>query len=151
MSPRGFSNAPFKADGATEIPLTCFYERPNRLRPLQLCAASTEELELVMTQMHDRGEPVVNILSHSFELLCRRRTHPNKMLLSRLDRYLDVIAAAKTSGDFHDLNIETMLQSPCHSAPVSGYLPTLKRTALQVYGHLVYDRMPYPQPVQPTL
>ena len=63
---------PARLEGIVEVPITWFRDGFNRIRPAQLCACSTGELELILKDAWSRGRRVVTLLLHSFELVRRR-------------------------------------------------------------------------------
>jgi hypothetical protein len=145
-------NRPFAVDSVIEIPITCFEDYPRHIRPLQVCAISTQELKHALRVADRRGDPVVNIVSHSFELLNRARTGPNPLLLRRFNAFCDLLQQRSRPLTFADLRPEPLLAPPRASAPPpSPTTGTLVRTAArmveQVAGRLFFDRRPYSMPV----
>ena len=84
---------PTVIEGVREIPITCFADRPGRLRPLQPCACSAQEMEAVLLRAAQSGWRSVVIVLHSVELL--RRTsdmavtgigRPSSIVIHRFER-----------------------------------------------------------------
>lgn len=75
---------PILREGVVEIPVTVIAER-QRLRHLQICAVSLSEMKATAEFAVANGLPIVNIVSHSFELANRAGTAPNKVHVRRFE------------------------------------------------------------------
>jgi hypothetical protein len=70
--------------GAWEFPITFCRDFRNRNRPLQLTACSSGEIEHALLQAWERGWYCVVIVSHSFELIRRRKNANGKAKVDRI-------------------------------------------------------------------
>lgn len=135
-------NHPVRMDGLVEVPITWFEDYPGHTRALQVCAASTAELEAVAHQSLAQRRPTVVIVSHCFELLNQRRTHANRLLVKRFDAYCAFLQSQKrhiASVGFRDLEpgLEAGASPPkLTSNPVR----TALRMIEQSVGTVLYDR-----------
>lgn len=75
---------PIEREGVIEIPVTVIAER-HRRRHLQICAVSLSELKTTAEFALANELPLVNIVSHSFELANRAGTAPNKVHVRRFE------------------------------------------------------------------
>lgn len=76
-----------------EVPMTVFRDARQRLRHLQLGAASSSEIEAVLWHAHEHGWPSVVMLSHNFELLNQAKTRPDDIVVARFRRLCRFLAA----------------------------------------------------------
>jgi hypothetical protein len=78
-------------DGIWEFPITSFRDfprlRPHHLRPLQIAAASTDELHTVLEDVLEQQMQVIIVLFHSFELVERGRDGTNRPVQRHIDRF----------------------------------------------------------------
>ena len=72
-------------DDVVEVPITFFEDYQKHTRPLQLCAVSAAELDWAIATSSAQGRASTVIVSHSFELLNRKRTRANHMVVRRFD------------------------------------------------------------------
>lgn len=68
------------------VPVTVFRDGLGRQRPAHLTACSYEELHDALFAAHEAGCEHFVIVSHSFELLKRRRSEPDRRMLQRFTR-----------------------------------------------------------------
>jgi hypothetical protein len=71
-------------NGVQELPVAVFEDFFGHFRPAQLCACSTAEMIHALTSAEARGWEYFVIVSHSFEMLARRR-HRSKPAVIRWD------------------------------------------------------------------
>lgn len=76
--------APIAHQGVVELPVTLIAEGHGS-RHLQICAVSLGELKAAIEHGGASGQPVVNIVTHSFELANRAGTAPNKVHVKRFE------------------------------------------------------------------
>jgi hypothetical protein len=62
-----------ESHGVTELPVTVFEDWPAHVRHAQLCAVSTREMVHALEMAEQAGWEFFVIISHSFEMLSRRR------------------------------------------------------------------------------
>jgi hypothetical protein len=75
---------PTDYNGVRELPVAVFEDFRGHFRPAQLCACSTAEMIHAMNSAEAAGWEYFVIVSHSFEMLARRR-HPRKPVVIRWD------------------------------------------------------------------
>lgn len=73
-------------DGIAEYPMTVFDDGRQALRHVQLTSCSFEEIEALLWQALAAGRQSFMILSHSFELLNRRKDRPDAIVVRRFRR-----------------------------------------------------------------
>jgi hypothetical protein len=83
--------APTFLGGVTEYPMSYFEDYPNHIRPAQLCACSSQEMQLALIRAWQSGWSCFVILSHSFELIKDRKclhgkTRLNPTALRRMEK-----------------------------------------------------------------
>jgi hypothetical protein len=83
----------FQRDGLWEIPVSCYEDRPGRLRHVQVGACSFPELVHALDQAWRRGWRHFVVVSHSNELLSHRRDGPNRIVVDRFRRLCEHLAA----------------------------------------------------------
>lgn len=71
-------------NGVQELPVAVFQDFMGHFRPAQICACSTDEMIHALTSAEAAGWDFFVIVSHSFEMLARRR-HPSKPPVIRWD------------------------------------------------------------------
>lgn len=134
---------PADLGGVIEIPVTQIADSPGRLRHLQLCAVSFEEIEAALRHALRQGHPLVTLVSHSFELASRDGRRPNPILCRRFERLCDFLAGqreALPTAHFADLE-------PVPAAAAGGPLPPqpwrrVRRLAEQAWSKALYERRP---------
>ncbi len=77
---------PVMREGIIELPITVIADGKGS-RHLQICAVSLNELKAATRLARKQGLPIVNIVSHSFELANRARTAPNKVHVRRFEGF----------------------------------------------------------------
>ncbi|MCB2088122.1 MAG: hypothetical protein R3E18_10275 [Sphingomonadaceae bacterium] len=77
---------PYEHCGVIEVPIGCIEELGGGLRHAQITALSA--WEMIAALKHAREENIANFtfVSHSFELLCRKRERVNKLVRRRFDK-----------------------------------------------------------------
>ena len=132
--------APSLLECVVEAPVTQI-EQKQGLRHLQICAVSFDETRDALLHAADRGHPLVNIVSHSFELATRdgRRANPvARSRFVRLCQFLDESRDRLATAHFADL-AELPLRAeaePMRTRPMR----TVARMVEQVWGNAVYER-----------
>ena len=85
ISMRGLAG-PHHRLGITEVPVSGIADRPGRFRPAQICAMSVAEMRAGLRHAaHERHDAFV-VVTHSFEMLSRDRTRPNRAVMRRFER-----------------------------------------------------------------
>lgn len=93
-------------EGVHEFPLSFFHCFPGQLRPLQLCACASGEIESALWRAAERGWFSFVVVLHSFELLRRSKrpghvNRPCRICLKRLERLCRFLA--DHSGEFRSV------------------------------------------------
>lgn len=124
---------PVRHGGVWELPMTVFEDGTGRLRHAQLTACSSAELESVLWQAADRGDPAVVLLWHNFELLNPAKTRADPIVVARFDRlcrFLDRHRDAFRVTGFRGLEPRSVEPPP--ALPRTGFLPTAARIGEQL-------------------
>ena len=135
--------APILVEGVIELPVTQIEDSPGRLRHLQLCAVSSEELEAALLHADVEEHALVTIVSHSFELGTRDGRRANRALCRRFERLCAFLAA-------HADRLPTIRFGAAGEVPLGGAdaplparrLRTARRMAEQVWSNALYERAP---------
>lgn len=133
--------APIAAGGVVELPVTQIEDRPGRLRHLQFCAASADEIEAALEHADQHRHPLVTLVGHSFELATRDGRRPNRMLCRRFDRICRLLAG--NSDRLPTVHVSELADLPldADAEPLPALrLRTAARMAAQLWGNMVYER-----------
>jgi peptidoglycan/xylan/chitin deacetylase (PgdA/CDA1 family) len=133
--------APVEVGGVVEIPVTQIEDAPGRLRHLQLCAVSAEEMEAALLHALAEAHPLVTIVSHSFELASRDGRRPNRTLCRRFERLCALLA--ERAMDLPTVHFTELGDLPlgCRAEPLPARrLRTVRRQAEQLWSNAVYER-----------
>ena len=84
---------PTRHCGLTEVPIGCVEDIGSELRHAQLTALSLAELTAALEHARDHDIDDFTLVSHSFELVCRRRKRVNRIVKRRFDLLCEAIAA----------------------------------------------------------
>jgi hypothetical protein len=132
---------PTQRGGVTELPVSQIRRRDGGLRPLQLCALSSEEMRAALGHAADKEHPLVTIVSHSFELASRDGRRVNRLVRGRFERLCAFLGANRAA-----MPTVSIAELPAFGAvPRSQPLParplrTLRRVVEQGWGNAVYER-----------
>jgi len=85
---------PIVHQGITEVPVTLIADGRG-MRHLQLCAVSLAELKAAIRFAGGSGLPVVNIVTHSFELANRAGSAPNRLHVRRFEELCAWLSAER--------------------------------------------------------
>jgi hypothetical protein len=134
---------PARLEGIVEVPITWFRDGFNRIRPAQLCACSTRELELILKDAWSRGWLVVTLSRHSFELVRRRLPEqPQKVMRLHDHRLLELCRMLATNNDkfvsatFEELDPNTIVGDVAPGCLRSPLGRTIRRYCEQAAGRL---------------
>jgi hypothetical protein len=133
--------APVEIGGIVEIPVTQIEDSPGRLRHLQLCAVSAEEFESAFDHALAEGNPLVTIVSHSFELASRDGQRANRTLVRRFERLCALLADRSEelpTAWFSDLD-DLPLARAATPLPARS-LRSARRKVQQLWSNAVYER-----------
>lgn len=133
---------PVRHQGMNELPVSSIVDRPGHLRPAQVCAMSSSEMRAGLDHAAAHAEPVFTIVTHSFEMMSRDRTRPNRLVMDRFRRL------CRTIHEQPDLRTATFAELDPEFARTNsrgaGAGPSLPRTAgrvlEQVLGTWIYER-----------
>jgi peptidoglycan/xylan/chitin deacetylase (PgdA/CDA1 family) len=132
--------APLAVEGVVEVPVGQIEDAPGRLRHLQLCAVSAEEMEAALLHAEAEAHPLVTIVSHSFELATRRGDRRNPALCRRFERLCAFLASHTErlpTAHFSDLD---GLRLHARAKPLPAHrLRTARRMAEQLWSNAVYE------------
>ena len=128
--------------GVTELPVSQIRRRDGGLRPLQLCALSSEEMHAALRHAESNDHPLVTIVSHSFELASRDGRRVNRLVRRRFERLCAFLDAQRET-----LPTTTIGELPAFAPPAARSLPlppqplrTVRRIVEQGWGNAVYER-----------
>ena len=134
---------PTSLEGVVEMPITFFEDYPKHSRPLQLAAVSSAEMEWAIDSCAANDRPTAVIVSHSFELLNRKRQRANKILVRRFNRLCSMLQQRQARAPTMTFAAFDSIHShPARSEPVplrSNVARTAVRMLEQSLGNLLYD------------
>ncbi|MDB5702029.1 MAG: hypothetical protein JWL66_2228 [Sphingomonadales bacterium] len=132
---------PVELQGICELPVSGLYDRPGHFRPAQVCAMSGWEMRDTLLHAAKGAHPVVTVVTHSFEMLSRDRSRPNRAVMARFEGMAEYIARhpALESATFATLRPETMM---IPDAPRAGpnRVRTTARIVEQAIATVRYER-----------
>lgn len=132
---------PADLGGLVEVPVTQIGDGRGRLRHLQLCAVSAEEIEAALRHALRERHPLVTLVSHSFELASRDGRRPNRTLCRRFERlcaFLSAQAESLPTAHFADLEVQP---APARAAPLPPRAwRRARRMAQQAWSNALYER-----------
>jgi len=131
--------APVRRHGVVELPVSLLREWPSGLRPLQLCAVSAAEMRAALDHAQATAAPLVNIVSHSFELLTRDRDRANLRTVWRFEAMLELLAERRDRLPTVGCAEVAVAAAAAAPAPASASR-TLWRMAEQAHATLAYER-----------
>ena len=112
----------FECNGIFEYPMTVFNDGTRFLRPAQLTACSSNEMEGLLWQALESGRKSFVILSHNFELLNKAKNRPDYVVVKRfhsLCEFLDRNRDSFCVKGFNKLQPQfTQLQPPPLASPL---------------------------------
>ncbi|HYI64146.1 MAG TPA: polysaccharide deacetylase [Allosphingosinicella sp.] len=133
---------PVACGGVMEIPVSQIRRGDGGLRPFQLCALSSQEIEAALHHAAWNGHSVTTIVSHSFELATRDGERVNALVRRRFDRlcgFLEANAASMPTSDFAELADVAAPARAAHPLPARP-LRTARRMAEQAWGAAFYEK-----------
>lgn len=132
---------PVSVAGVIEIPVSQIEDAPGRLRHLQLCAVSGEELQSALLHAADEAHEIVTIVSHSFELASRDGARPNRTLCRRFEALCAFLAdQADSLPTAHFGDLEGLVLAGDASPLPPRSLRTARRMVAQLWANAVYER-----------
>jgi len=134
---------PLRHRGVVELPVSLLLDRPGEVRAAQICAFSSWETDALLRHAVDSGMALHTIVTHSFEMLDRRRTRPHRSAIRRFEHLCRTIAADPQldSAGFADLDAARLVEQQTGAEPLA---PNVVRRTLrmieQVGANLYYER-----------
>tara|TARA_R110002072_G_scaffold22383_5_gene78069 strand:+ start:1182 stop:2150 length:969 start_codon:yes stop_codon:yes gene_type:complete len=131
---------PLRHQGVTEVPIGCIATVGGGLRHAQITALSAREMVRALRHARDAGKPCFTMVSHSFELVNRRRGKVNRIVRSRFERLCGAIARMKgvRTGTYAADPPPVVLLDPAETlAPADPVAETL-RIAEQLASNTLY-------------
>ena len=131
---------PIVHQGVVEIPVTLIAEGRGS-RHLQICAVSLGELKAAIEHAGASGQPVVNIVSHSFELANRAGTAPNKVHVKRFEDLCAFLSKERKrfpTAFFSDLD-DLPLDAVAQMLPKAGFR-RVGRLIEQIWSNQIEER-----------
>lgn len=133
-------------NGVQELPVAVFQDFMGHLRPAQICACSSDEMIHALNTAEAAGWDFFVIVSHSFEMLARRR-HPSKppvirwevvKRFERLCQFLESNTNRFSTVRFADLDRFSSLPMPdAPEVSIKGkFLNTVSRVAQQGFSRI---------------
>ncbi|MDP4538433.1 hypothetical protein Q9K01_02170 [Qipengyuania sp. DY56-A-20] len=86
---------PLRHEGVIEVPIGCIATVGGGLRHAQITALSAREMVRALRHARDAGKPCFTMVSHSFELVNRRRGKVNRIVRRRFERLCEAVARMK--------------------------------------------------------
>lgn len=122
------------------VPVSGIFDRPGHFRPAQVCAMSAREMRAALDHAARNAHPCFTIVTHSFEMLSRDRSRPNRAVMARFEALCRHIAAqpALRAEGFRDL--PPMLPEQPLGLARHSYARTAARVAAQVLATWRYER-----------
>lgn len=133
-------------NGVQELPVAVFQDFMGHFRPAQICACSADEMIHALISAESAGWDFFVIVSHSFEMLARRR-HPSKPpvirwdVVERFERLCEFLGAnagrfpTVRFADLDKFNSMPMPETP--EVSIKGkFLNTLARVAQQAFSRI---------------
>ena len=132
---------PVECAGVTELPVTQIRRPGSGLRPFQICALSSREMQSALRHAAGNQHELVTIVSHSFELASRDGRRVNRIVRRRFEQlctFLAKHAEAMPTTSIADL---PPFPQPGGSEPLpANPLRTAHRLVGQLWGNAVYER-----------
>jgi peptidoglycan/xylan/chitin deacetylase (PgdA/CDA1 family) len=135
--------SPLSCDGLIELPVHQLDDGGRRLRHLQISAVSAAEMRAALLHAEAERNPLVTIVSHSFELASRDGSRANRVVRRRFDRLCAFLAAERAR--FPTVRLDRLdavpLDVSATPAP-TGAARRWARMATQAVANLVYEGRP---------
>ncbi|HEX2764756.1 MAG TPA: polysaccharide deacetylase [Allosphingosinicella sp.] len=133
--------APVAIDGIIELPVTQIEDSGGRLRHVQLCALSSDEIEACLLHAAREGHPAVVLVTHGFELASRDGKRANGALCGRFERlcaFLENHSETLPTAHFSGLG-DLVIGAEARPLPASRLRRT-RRLAEQAWSNALYER-----------
>jgi hypothetical protein len=118
---------PRRVEGLTEVPISCFQDRPGHYRHCELGACSLGEITATLTNALRGSWEAYVLVSHSFELINNRWTGrtvgPRRRVVRRLEKLCEHLAALSSLGTVSTCGFADLGPIPPPGAqPIRGHL-----------------------------
>ncbi len=126
-----------------ELPISGLLDRPGQFRPAQICAISSAEMRASFHHAVHDEQPFFNLVTHSFEMLSRDRSRPNRLVMQRFSAMCRAIAEhpSLTSVGFNDLDpAEACDLASSQTLLAPKISRTVSRMVQQLWGNWRYER-----------
>ncbi len=133
---------PLLHKGVIEMPVSIVGRAGGALRPAQICAMSVWEMRAMLRHAADQAMSAQTIVTHSFEMLNRARSRPNRMVIRRFEAMCAEIARnpALVSRGFAGIDPGRFVSCQKRCQPLAGNrVRTAARMAAQVGSNILYD------------
>jgi hypothetical protein len=134
--------APAHHCGVVELPISGLYDRRGHVRPAQICAVSTLEMEAALQHAASEDHPAFVVMSHSFEMLTRDRLRVNLSTMKRFEQMCHYVANNPSLRNVGFTDLDASIAD--HPSRLSRLGPDLVRTGKrlveQAIGNLIYER-----------
>lgn len=134
---------PVRHCGIVELPVALLLDRPGIVRAAQICAFSSWETDSLLRHAVNTGIAVQTIVTHSFEMLDRRRTRPNRSVIRRFEKLCRTIAVdpALDSAGFQEFDASRLVAERTEAEPLAPhFVRRTLRMIEQVGANLYYER-----------
>ena len=131
---------PVELRGVIEVPVSKIRRGDGGLRPLQICALSSQEMEAALVHAESHDHSVTTIVCHSFELATRDAKRVNGLVRGRFDRlcaFLEENEGTMPTIGFADVTAAAPAE-PARPLPARA-LRTARRVAEQAWGTARYE------------
>ncbi len=130
-----------RMEGVLELPISSFRDFPGHVRPTQLCACSSDEMQHALWAAAAAGWYSFVVVLHSFELLKQRdsRAAPDRLTISRFEQLCAFLARHPEHFEtclFSQIDPQAVPNIPHAQALRSSLTRTLRRVGEQALARL---------------
>lgn len=132
---------PVLIEGVVEVPTGCVRDATGALRHAQITALSLREMTTAIRYARDLKVPSFTLVSHSFELVNRRRLLLNRIVRNRFDglcRTIKQMRGVRTATYRSDPPVRLYARDAMPKPPESGAFATGMRYAEQAMSNALY-------------
>lgn len=146
--------APVRRLGVIEVPIAAIGAARGGRRHGQVTAISAWELRAALDHAVSQGRSGVTLVSHSFELLCRRRLRVNRVVAARFERMCAIVAAhpGVASGTYAGHPpVDPLGSTGCGNVAPHDPVRTMLRLGEQFATNRLYGEKASPLPFGPDM
>ena len=132
---------PVLMEGVIEVPTGCIRDATGNLRHAQITALSLREMTSAIVHARETALPSFTLVSHSFELVNRRRMSANRIVRNRFEglcRTLKNLRGVRTATYRDDPPLRLYDRDAMPPPPISGPFATGMRYAEQAVSNTFY-------------